>query len=514
MAEHQVVVIGAGIGGLVSALRLAHQGLDVTVVEAAEGPGGKLRQLVVDGAPIDSGPTVFTLRWVFDELLASVGTSLQSELPIRKLPVLARHWWEDGGTLDLFADPARSFDAVAHFAGSAEARRFQGFCAEAQALYRTLERPYMRTAAPSMAGLSMGLGLRGMGVLASIGPLHSLWRSLGRHFTDPRLRQLFARYATYTGSSPWQAPATLMLIAQVELDGVWSIDGGMHALARCLERLARERGATFRYRSACERIDVRAGRVHGVTLATGESLRADSIVFNGDAAALRHGLQGDGARRAVPRRAPPRSLSAITWSIHAPTRGLALDRHNVFFRADYAGEFTDIFQRGRLPQAPTVYVCAQDRGAGEPEPQGSERLLCLVNAPAAGDTDTLTPEAIEQCETTSFSLLRRCGLEIALSPSRQPPHIRTTPVDFHRLFPATGGALYGQATHGWTAAFSRPGASAPVAGLFLAGGSVHPGPGVPMAALSGLRAAEALMASPALTRWSPPVATSGGTSTP
>jgi len=307
MAEHQIVVVGAGIGGLVSALRLAHQGLDVTVVEAAEGPGGKLRQLVVDGAPIDSGPTVFTLRWVFDELLASVGTSLEVELRIRKLPVLARHWWEDGGTLDLFADPARSFDAVANFAGLAEARRFQGFCTQAQALYRTLERPYMRAAAPSMVGLSMGLGLRGMGVLASIGPLHSLWRSLGKHFTDVRLRQLFARYATYTGSSPWQAPATLMLIAQVELDGVWSIDGGMHALARCLERLARERGATFRYRSACERIDVQAGRVRGVTLASGETLPADSIVFNGDAAALRQGLLGDGARRAAHRRArsPP-----------------------------------------------------------------------------------------------------------------------------------------------------------------------------------------------------------------
>jgi len=285
----------------------------------------------------------------------------------------------------------------------------------------------------------------------------------------------------------------------------------MHALARCLERLARERGAVFRYRSACDRIELRAGRVRAVTLASGETLQADSVVFNGDAAALRHGLLGDGARRAVPRRAPPRSLSAITWSILAPTRGLELDRHNVFFRADYASEFTDIFQRGRLPQAPTVYVCAQDRGAGEPVPEDSERLLCLVNAPAAGDSDTLTPEAIELCETTSFSLLRRCGLKITTS---HPPAIRTTPQDFHRLFPATGGALYGQATHGWTAAFSRPGASTPVAGLFLAGGSVHPGPGVPMAALSGLRAAEALMASPALTRWCPPVATSGGTSTP
>ncbi|RJP65447.1 MAG: CrtD protein, partial [Comamonadaceae bacterium] len=196
----------------------------------------------------------------------------------------------------------------------------------------------------------------------------------------------------------------------------------------------------------------------------------------------------------------------------APTQGLALDRHNVFFRADYASEFHDIFQRGRLPQQPTVYLCAQDRGTDDQTaPAGAERLLCLVNAPAAGDQDTITHEAIEQCENTSFALLRRCGLTIQRTGHAT---LRTTPMDFHRLFPATGGALYGQATHGWTSAFSRPGASTPVPGLFLAGGSVHPGPGVPMAALSGQQAAAALMASPALTRWCPPVVTSGGTSTP
>jgi 1-hydroxycarotenoid 3,4-desaturase len=301
-----------------------------------------------------------------------------------------------------------------------------------------------------------------------------------------------------------------MLIAQVELDGVWSVDGGMHALARCLERLARARGARFRYGSRCERIELHRGRASGVVLASGERLAADHVVFNGDAAALRTGLLGDPVRRSVPRKAPQRSLSAITWSINAPTGGLALDRHNVFFQRDYASEFQDIFDRGRLPESPTVYVCAQDRGSGQ-TPDGAERLLCLVNAPALGDdpNSSITTEAIERCEQTSFALLRRCGLKIRHA---NPPAIRTTPADFHRLFPATGGALYGQATHGWMSAFARPNAATPVPGLFLAGGSVHPGPGVPMAALSGLRAAEALMASRASIRPFPAVATSGGTS--
>jgi 1-hydroxycarotenoid 3,4-desaturase len=515
MREHRVVVIGAGMGGLSAALRLAHQGVDVTVVETAAAPGGKLRQPLVDGVPIDSGPTVFTMRWVFDQLFAAVGTTLEAELRIQPLAVLARHWWDDGRQLDLFADPAASLDAVGQFAGAAEARRFKAFCESARAVYQTLEGPYIQSPRPNPAGLTWDIGLKGLATLTALGPMSSLWSSLGRQFSDPRLRQLFARYATYTGSSPWQAPATLMLIAQVEMDGVWSIDGGMHALARCLERLCRARGAVFRYGAACERIELHKGRVSGVRLASGEVLRADSVVFNGDSAALRAGLLGDTVQRAVPARVPQRSLSALTWSLHAPTSALALDRHNVFFQrpdtAPYADEFSDIFAHARLPRAPTVYVCAQDRGAGSATPSsGQERLLALVNAPAVGDRDNPTPEELDRCETQAFQLMQRCGLD--LSP-QSTGALRTTPADFHRLFPATGGAIYGQASHGWGSAFSRPTAGTPVPGLFLAGGSVHPGPGVPMATLSGQFAAEALMASPALTRRSRPAATSGGTST-
>lgn len=516
MSNHQVVVIGAGMGGLATALRLAHQGLDVTVVESADAPGGKLRQVLVEGLPIDSGPTVFTMRWVFDQLFAAVGTTLEDQLRIQSLAVLARHWWDDGSQLDLHADPAASLDAVARFAGPAEARRFQAFCTRARAVYQTLEAPYICNPTPHPAGLTWDIGLQGLATLTALGPLSNLWSSLGRQFQDPRLRQLFARYATYTGSSPWQAPATLMLIAQVEMAGVWSIEGGMHALARCLERLARERGAVFRYGAGCERIELTQGRVSGVRLANGEGLRADSVVFNGDTAALRSGLLGEALQSAVKRKAPVRSLSALTWSLSAPTSPLPLDRHNLFFQrvdqTSYGDEFTDIFRRDRLPRAPTVYVCAQDRGQSDAPPSGGrERLFALVNAPAAGDRHTTTPEDIDRCETQAFDLLRRCGL--TLSP-HSPGAQRTTPADFHRRFPATGGALYGQASHGWGSAFARSGASTPVPGLYLAGGSVHPGPGVPMATLSGRFAAEALLASPALTRRSRPVATSGGTSTP
>ena len=507
MADRRVVVVGAGMGGLVSALLLAQRGLSVTVVDAASEPGGKVRRVIVDGAPIDSGPTVFTMKWIFDGILQAVGARLDEELRVSPLPVLARHFWENGDRLDLFADPQASHDAVAAFAGPAEAQRFRDFCAQAREVYDTLEGPFIRSTSPTMGRMVGDLGLRGLSVLSRLGPMKNLWDALARHFRDPRLQQLFGRYATYCGSSPWEAPATLMLIAQVEMDGVWSVDGGMHALAGMLARLAQQRGVTFRWGARCERIELTGGRASGVLLEGGERLPADRVIFNGDVAALAGGLLGDAARAAAPA-VGPRSLSAVTWSIHAPTDGLALDRHNVFFRRDYRSEFTDIFQAGRLPRQPTVYVCAQDRGDAGPQP-GARRLLCLVNAPAVGGRGTLTPEALAECEHSSFSLLRRCGLTVSPQPHQV---VRTTPDDFHRLFPGTQGALYGQATHGWMSAFARSPSRSPVPGLFLAGGSVHPGPGVPMAAMSGQLAAAAVMDSLASTsRWRP-VPTSGGMS--
>ncbi|HVK30909.1 MAG TPA: FAD-dependent oxidoreductase, partial [Burkholderiaceae bacterium] len=257
MADARVVVVGAGIGGLVSALLLAQRGLDVTLVDAADAPGGKMRQVQVDGAAIDAGPTVFTMRWVFDELLAEVGSTLESLVTLTPLQVLARHAWRGHeARLDLFADRARSADAIARFASPDEARRYLAFCDEAQRVYQRLEGPHIRSQRPGLWRMVAGLGPAGLGTLAGLGPFATLWRRLGHHFRDPRLRQLFARYATYCGASPWSAPATLMLVAHVEQEGVWSIGGGMHALARALAELAQRRGARLRFGQRCERIVV------------------------------------------------------------------------------------------------------------------------------------------------------------------------------------------------------------------------------------------------------------------
>ena len=486
MPTPRVIIIGAGAGGLAAAIDLSRRGAAVTVLESAAVPGGKLRQL----GGIDAGPTVFTMRWVFDSLFADAGTALDAHLTLRPLEVLARHAWNAHDRLDLFADPARSADAIGRFAGAAEAAGFRDFCARAARVYRTLEAPFIKSPRPTALSLA---GDTGLAEMRGISPFTTLWRALGEHFRDPRLRQLFGRYATYSGSSPFAAPATLMLIAHVEQQGVWAVQGGMVRLAEAMAALAQRQGAVIRTGAPVAEVLVANRHATGVRLASGERIAADAVVFNGDYAALAPGRFGADAARAVPRPKPQgRSLSAVTWAITARTAGFPLSRHNVFFSGDYQAEFDDILRRGRLPTDPTVYVCAQDRGAPGDEPDGAaERLLILVNAPATGDRHDFTAAETEACATTTFDLLARCGLNVDRRPDST---ILTTPTDFARLYPGTGGALYGQAVHGSMAAFRRPGSRSALTGLYLAGGSVHPGPGVPMAVLSGRLAAARLLA--------------------
>lgn len=505
MGRQRVIVIGAGVGGLVAALSLASRGLAVTVVERADAPGGKMREVEAGGLRLDAGPTVFTMRWVFDQLFDEANANFADHVRLLPAETLARHAWSDGARLDLFADAARSADAIGVFAGKAEAQGFLQFAARARAIYETLRDSFILAQRPSPVDLVRHAGFGGLPNLLRISPFATMWDELGKYFRDPRLRQLFGRYATYCGSSPFAAPATLMLVAHVELDGVWRVEGGMHSLARALADLAQARGAAFLYGREARRILAKSGRVTGVELADGERLDADAVIMNGDVAALRAGLLGEDAQGAAGKAPPVQpSLSAMTLAMRARTQGFPLLHHNVFFSRDYRAEFEEIFSRRRLPAQPTIYLCAQDRGDDDAA-RGDERLFALVNAPAGVQ---LTQEELGRCEEMIFRTLSAQGLQISAEAT-----VRTTPSDFAQLFPATGGAIYGQASHGWMASFTRPGARTRIEGLYLAGGSAHPGPGVPMAATSGRLAAQSLMADLSSMRPSRRAAIAGGTST-
>lgn len=504
MPDARVVVIGAGIGGLVAAALLAARGCDVTVFEASGRPGGKLRAVGVDGSLIDAGPTVFTMRDIFEEVFAACGDALDRHLTMRPATTLARHAWGEA-RLDLFADPAASESAIGDFAGAREARGYRAFRAEAKRLFDALDRPFLRNSKTDPITLGWRMGASRFVDYCNLRAYVSMWRALGRYFRDPRLQQLFGRYATYCGSSPFRCPATLMLIAHVEASGVWLVDGGMHQLARALEALARQNGVSFRYNAPVRDILVERGRAAGVALASGERIAASSVVCNADPAAIAAGSLGAAVRRAVSSVPPPRrSLSAMVWTAKATTHGFPLSRHNVFFSEDYAAEFAAL-AAGRLAGSPSVYVCAQDRD-WEAAPTATERLQIIVNAPPNGDGPGFTAAEIDTCRLRMLDSVSRAGLSLDLAPST----VLTTPSAFELMFPSTGGALYGPASHGWAASFRRQGSRTRIPGLYCAGGSTHPGAGVPMAAVSGQLAAECLLRDRASTSRSRQMAMPGG----
>jgi 1-hydroxycarotenoid 3,4-desaturase len=491
-SKQTVAIIGAGIGGLAAAIRLAASGVPVTVIEAQSVPGGKLRQVEVGGHAFDAGPTVLTMKWVFEELMQACGRRLEDEVSLTRAQVLARHYWEGGASLDLHSEVEESHRAIRDFAGGREAEGFRRFAQDGERIYRVLKDSFIAASRPNPYSLSRRIGLNRPGDLLAIKPFSTLWSALSSYFSDPRLRQLFGRYATYCGSSPFAAPATLMLVAHVEQEGVWMVQGGLHGLAQKLAEIAQSLGVTFLYADPVVAITVDGLRksVTGVETRSGRRIEARQVLYNGDIGGLPR-LLGMPLR---PVQKTARSLSALIRCSLAVPSGVPLAHHTVFFSDDYEREFAEIFREGRPPADPTVYLCAQDRSddgrldaslnAGT-----AERIYGLMNLPGNGDRHRYDESEIQTCLTAMERRLARNGLE--LRQSTDIPHL-TTPEDFARLYPGSGGGLYGMPSHGWMASFQRPGAQGPVPGLYLAGGSVHPGPGIPMAALSGMLAAASI----------------------
>ena len=474
------MVVGAGVGGLCCACELAAHGHAVRLVEKESTTGGKARQVEVAGMALDAGPTVLTMLSVFEDLFVRCGYALEDFVSVRPLEILARHAWADGSRLDLHRERDASVAAIREFADAGQADGFIRFMDDAHSLYARLLPSFMEKRRPNPFSFARGLGVSGLAALLKMNPFATLWSVLDGYFTDPRLRQLFGRYATYCGSSPFEAPSVISLIAAVEEAGVWAIDGGMHSLARALTDLATRCGVAIEFDTAVDRIETRGSSLRTVSLSSGECINPDAVIFNGDRAALATGILGDRVMSKVTGYRQ-RSLSAFTWLGRGQSQGLELAHHNVFFSNDYPDEFRSI-SKGFICGKPTVYMCRQQEDAH------GVGVLCLINAPADGDRHHYAESERASLLDRTLTQMERCGMRFAFD-----DFTAAGPNEFAAMFPGTGGALYGEATHGWQSSLSRPSARTGLNNLYLAGGSVHPGAGVPMAALSGHIAAAALM---------------------
>ena len=474
----RVVVVGAGVGGLAAAARLASLGHDVTVCEAQETVGGKLGLHEQDGFRFDTGPSLVTMPQVFRDLFADTG-GWPSDLELTPLDPIARYRFADGATFDATGDLddfAARLDAALGPGNGDDWRRFM---AHAEKVWAATRVPFLESPQAGLGGMAR-LALRQPRDIAAIAPGRTL-RALGRkHLRDPRLRMFLDRYATYTGSDPRKAPAALCVVPYVEQAyGGWYVPGGLRRLGDAIRDRALERGAVVLLGARVTSITTSARRADGVLLADGRRLPADIVVANADATTVYGSLvHAPSARARLARATPSLSGFVLLLAVRGRTPGLA--HHNVLFPAAYDAEFDAIF--GRSPQPvpdPTLYISVPDDPAVRPD--GHEAWFVLVNAPRHGPVDWRAPGLADAYADRVLDLLAERGV-----PVRDRVLWRRTisPADLEQATGAVGGAIYGTSSNGPAAAFLRPANRSPVPGLLLVGGSSHPGGGLPLVTLS------------------------------
>lgn len=471
----RAIIIGAGIAGLASAIRLARRGFSVVVLEAGPLPGGKMSEIRQQGFRFDTGPSLFTLPHLVEELLDG-----EFNEKYRKLELVTRYFWDDGTVLDAWAHPdqfAREMEAVL----GVPARKVLAYLDEAQFLYEHTADMFIFNPVYHWRTLFSKSGIKALKALPKLKAFRSLHQENHRWFAQPKAVQLFDRFATYNGSNPYLAPATLRMIPHLEHNlGVWFPKEGMHQIARDLESKARSLGAEFFYNEPAREILFDGPRAVGVKTEK-RILPAELVISDVDISRVYDGLIPH--KHLPPRYAiRPLSSSALIfyWGIRRTSP--RLDVHNILFASDYRREF-DALMQGTLAEDVTVYLFISSKIVKEDAPEGCENWFAMVNAPYDRGQD--------------WMLLRHKAREIILNKIQRVLQMDITAdivfedySDPHLIGLRTGswrGALYGMASHDPISAFMRhPNQVRAFKNLYFVGGSVHPGGGIPLCLASAL----------------------------
>ncbi len=478
-----ILIIGAGIGGLSAAIRLAAAGRRVIVYEKNAQVGGKMAQIVAEGFRWDTGPSIITMRHVLEELFQAAGRRLEDYLTLLPVEPLTRYFYPDGFVLDASRDVSRMAAQIAQL-DERDVEGYLAYLAYAARIHRITGPVFIYDQPPTPRSflrvpLPEWLQIDGTRTMA---------QAIQRFVRSPHLRQLLGRFATYVGASPYLAPATLNVIAHVELTGgIWYPQGGIYQIAAALEKLARELGVEIITGVGVRRIIARLGKVTGVVLSDDRVVETDTVLSNLDVTTTYQQLLPESNYR--PPLEPSCSGFIMLLGVQGETPRLA--HHNIFFSRDYAAEFDAIFCQGLPPDDPTIYVAITSKTDPNHAPPGHENWFVLVNAPAlrAGGYDWAAKAA--PYRDLVLARLAEYGVDIH---GRIVAERLWTPENLQQHTGAWRGALYGQSSNSKLAAFRRPHNRARnVRGLYFAGGTTHPGGGVPMVTLSGKVAAELIL---------------------
>ena len=483
----RVVVVGAGVGGLAVAIRLAVQGHEVRIVEQSPRAGGKLETYDRGGFRFDTGPSLLTLPAVYRDLFLKSGQPLEDEVELVEVDPAFRHRFADGTEVDLpNGSPGKVAAALDAALGEPSGTEWLRLIDRAHAMWKATRGPVLES--PVAGARDLARLARRLGDLRVVAPGRSLHALGARQLSDPRARQLLDRYATYTGSDPRSAPAVLATIPYVEQTfGAWHVTGGLGRLGEALHRRALDRGVDVRLDCDVTGIELDGGRASGVRLADGARMPADVVVSDVDATALYGELLPAGvavsARRRLQHSTPSFSGFTVLLALRGGSRPDGLSHHTVLFPRDYEAEFDTLFGRTGAPvDDPSIYVCAPDDATMSPD--GSTAVTLLVNAPRHGEgrgcVDWTTTGLAESYADRVLSTLARRGVDLR---DRVDWREVRTPADLAGQTRSPGGAIYGTASHG-VRGFLRAANRSPVPGLFLVGGSAHPGGGLPLVGMS------------------------------
>ncbi len=491
----KVIIIGAGLGGLSAACRLAKSGFAVTILEKNNSVGGKVNIIESGEYKFDTGASLVTLPHIFEELFEFCGKHLADYLTFQKLDPICRYFWSDGTVFDASQNLEKTERQIAKFAPE-DVGNFRKYLADARQKFEIAERTFL---SKSLNELPELLTAKNLPDLFKISSLKTLDKHNATYFKSEKMRQLFNRFATYNGSSPYKIPATFALIPYAEFGfGAWYVRGGIYEIPKALEKLALELGVEFLFDANVEKILVENGTAKGVKLKNElddeDFLFADIIVSNADAIVTYRELIEEKTRKSFPDKKLDKlepSSSGFVLLFGTKKKFPLLAHHNIFFSDDYKTEFRHIFDI-RIPTPhPTIYISASSVTDDTQAPEASENLFVLVNVPYLRWQVNWQLEA-QAYRDVIVRKLEKFGLE-NLNESIEFEEI-ITPEYLEYFYRANKGSIYGISSNGILSAFRRiPNKAKDIENLYFAGGATHPGGGMPLVLLSGKMAADLIL---------------------
>jgi len=468
-------IIGSGIGGLASAIHLVARGYDVTVFEKNNTPGGKLGELKINGFRFDTGPSVFTLPELVDELFHIAGRNPRDYFDYLELEQSCKYFFDDGTIVNAQQNINEFAKELKDKIGEQPENLFH-FLNKSKTIYELTSDVFVFKSIHDRKNLFRKQSLKALFNFNKIDAFRTMHEANSRYFSKEKVTRMFDRYATYNGSDPYKAPATLNIIPHLEHNkGTYFPKGGMYSIIKAIYKLAKEMGVTFYFNNKVEKAKYQNKRITAIETANGK-WEMDYFVSDMDVQTFYSDVFKD-EKLLEKNKKHEKSSSALIfyWGMNIEFPNLKL--HNIFFAEDYKEEFNSLFERKEIYKDPTVYIYISSKQVPADAPEGKENWYVMINAPenVGQNWDAFKGKA-RASMVNKLNRILNTNIEDFIEFEK-----KIDPVDIEEQTSSFHGSLYGNSSNNKFSAFNRhPNFSNRFKNLFFVGGSVHPGGGIPL----------------------------------